>query len=167
MFGNDCTAYSHPPPPLKKTDQCSTSLTLVQERSQPHSPQRYCYRMGLGRMQTWTGGQSAITPLVRLFVLLLVFLILSASLSVWMDVANDPRLNTLSSSTSGVYLRTNDTSICADSMGIITWLINRQCLNIIKIHVLLTLSSWGWKDGKRKLEFNTHRTTQTETKWQL
>ena len=97
-------------------------------------------------------------------MLLLVFLILSASLSVWIDVANDPRLNTLSSSTSGVYLRTNDTSICADSMGIITLLINCQCFNIIKIHVLLTLSCWGGKDGKRKLEFNTHRTTQIETK---
>lgn len=77
-------------------------------------PQRY-HRMGLGKMQTWTGEQRVIMPLVRLSMLLLVFFRPSGSVSVLLDAAYDPRLNTLSSSTSGVYLRTNDTSTSADS----------------------------------------------------
>ena len=54
-------------------------------------------------------------PLVRLSMLLLVFFRPSGLVSVLLDAAYDPRLNTLSSSTSGVYLRTNDTSTSADS----------------------------------------------------
>ena len=75
-----------------------------------------CHRIALGMIHTCTGGQRLITPSIRLSVVFFVFFTTLGSLSVPLT-ACDPRLNTLSSSTSGVYLRTSDTSISPGSVA--------------------------------------------------
>lgn len=74
----------------------------------------HCHRIALGMIHTCTGGQRLITPSIRLSVEFFVFFTPLGFVSVPLTGC-DPRLNTLSSSTSGVYLRTSETSISPGS----------------------------------------------------
>ena len=71
--------------------------------------QDWSHLVPFGMMHNETGAQRLTTPSVRLSVEFLVCFNILDSPSVRLH--EDPRFNTLSSSTSGVYLRTRDNSI--------------------------------------------------------
>ena len=96
------------------------AVRLIPEYATPFQPSdwlllldvmRYkSYLIALGMMHTWTGEQRFITPSTRLSLELLICLTPRESTSEELAAA-EPSFKTPSSSTSGVYLRTKDTSI--------------------------------------------------------